>query len=118
MQRFIANAVAAVELSDINTVAVVLAQEPDGSGVRLEIQRSLSFNEQDRRCGQDTYCLCTEHGATWYGGVRSWTLGPNSLEIMLEPRAAEALGVQGGFVVDFAPEHLPILKERLQKILG
>jgi hypothetical protein len=118
MRRFKAKAVAPVELPDLNTFAVVLAEEPDGSGARLEIQKSLSFDEQDRRLGLDTYCLCTEEGATYYGGVTSWTLTQDSLEVRLDAQAAKALGVQGGFVVNFATENLPILKEGLQKVLG
>lgn len=118
MRRFKAKTLTAVALPDINTFAVVLAEGPDGSGVRLEIQKSLSFDEQDRRYGQDTYCLCTEEGATYYGGVTSWTLTQDSLEVRLDATAAEALGVEGGFVVDFAPESLPALKEGLERILG
>jgi hypothetical protein len=118
MRRFKAKVLTAVELPDINTFAVVLAEEPDGSGVRLEIQKSLSFDEKDRRYGQDTYCLCTEEGATHYGGVTSWALSQDSLEVRLDAKAAEALGVEDGFVVDFAPESLPALKEGLERVLG
>ena len=118
MHRFNAKALSAAELSDIDTFAVVLAEELDGSGARLELQRSLSFDEQDQRHGQDTYCLCTEQGATHYGGVTSWTLTQDSLQILLDTKAAEALGVEGGFVVDFAPENLPVLEEGLKRVLG
>jgi hypothetical protein len=61
MRRFRANAVAAVELPELETFAVVLAEEPDG-GERLELQKAFSFDEQDRRLGMDTYCLSTETG--------------------------------------------------------
>ena len=118
MKIFKAKALTAVELPDINTFVVVLAEETDGSGMRLEIQKSLSFDEQDRRCGLDTYCLSTEEGTTYYGGVTSWTLTKGSLEIWLDAEAAEALGVEGGFVVHFAPESLPALKEGLGRVLG
>jgi hypothetical protein len=117
MRRFKAKTLAAVALPDLNTFTVVLAEESDGSGKRLEIQTSLLFDEQDRQCGQDTYCLCTEEGATYYGGVTSWTLTQNSLQVCLDAKAAETLGVDGGFIVNFAPESLPTLKEGLERTL-
>ncbi|WP_437577609.1 Imm10 family immunity protein [Sorangium sp. So ce887] len=104
MRRFEARTLASGEHPDINTFVVILAEHADGSGARLEIQKPLSSDEQDRRLGLDTYCLCTEEGATHYGGVMSWTLTQSSLKILLDAKAAEALGVEGGFVVDFAPE--------------
>jgi hypothetical protein len=118
MRRFKAKEVAAVELSDLNTFAVVLAEGPDGNGSRLEIQRALSFDGQDRQLGLDTYCLCTEDGATHYGGVTSWTLNQSVLEVRLDTKAATALGVEGGFVVDFPPERLPTLKDGLERVFG
>lgn len=118
MRKFKAKAVAAVELPDLNTFVVVLAEEPDESGARLEIQKSLSLDEQDRKLGLDTYCLCTEDGATYYGGITSWVLTQGSLEVQLDAEAAETLGVEGGFVVDFEPESLPALKEGLERVLG
>lgn len=118
MRRFKAKAVAALELPDLDMFAVVLAEEPDGSGSRLEIQKALSFDEQDRRLGLDTYCLCTEEGATHYGGVTSWILTGDSLEVRLDAKAAKTLGVEDGFVVNFAAESLPGLRDGLRRILG
>jgi len=116
MRRFRANAVAAVELPELETFAVVLAEEPDG-GERLELQKALVFDEQDPRLGMNTYCLSTDTG-TVYGGVVSWTLTGNSLELRLDARAAAALGVDGGFQVDLPPEHLRMLHEGLERVLG
>ena len=118
MREFKANALTAAELRELNTFLVAFAAEPDGGGMRLEIQKSLSFDEQDRHHGLDTYCLCTEEGATYYGGVTSWTLTQNSLEIRLDACAAEALGVEGGFVVFFAPEDLPVVQEGLKRVFS
>jgi hypothetical protein len=117
MRRFKACAVAAQEHRDINTFAVVLAEDRDGSGARLELQKALSVDEQDRRFEMDTYCLCTEDGATVYGGVESWTLSSNLLVINLNAQATESLGVQG-FAVSFAAEEFALLKEALSKVLG
>lgn len=89
-----------------------------GGGLRLEMQRSLSSDEQDRRLGLDTYCLCTEDGATHYGGVTSWSLTPGSLEIRIDAEAEEAFAVGGGFVVDFSPENTGVLQVGLKRVLG
>ncbi|WP_434048947.1 MULTISPECIES: Imm10 family immunity protein [Sorangium] len=62
------------EHSDVNAFMAILAEHPDGSGTRLEIQKPLSSDEQDRRLGLDTRCLCTEEVATRHGGVMHWTL--------------------------------------------
>lgn len=118
MRRFRARAVAAMELPDLNTFAVVLAEEPDGSGLRLEIQKSLSPDEQDRQLGLDTYCLCTEDGVTHYGGVTSWSLTQGSLRILLDAKAEEVFGVEGGFVVDFPSESTAALQRGLKVVFG
>jgi hypothetical protein len=108
---------AAQELHDLNAFVVVLAEDPDGSGARLELQKALSFDEQDRMLGMDTYCLCTEAGAACYGGVTAWTVGPNALEIRLDADAAETLGTPG-FAIDFPPEEYTALRDGLARVLG
>ncbi|NBD10443.1 MULTISPECIES: Imm10 family immunity protein [Corallococcus] len=118
MRRFHADAVSADEMQDINTYAVVLAERHDGTGMRLEIQKALSFDEQDRANGMDTYCLCTESGACHYGGVTKWRVGENSIEVQLDEQASNALGVDGGFHVEVSGQYLPTLREVLQRLLG
>jgi Immunity protein 10 len=66
---FDASAVAFVR-DDLNAQYLVLAEHADGSGRRLEVQRSLRVDAQDHSLGMDTYCLVTEDQATHYGGVR------------------------------------------------
>lgn len=90
--RFTARAVAAEELPDLETFAVVLAEHEDGSGLRLELQRSLT---DDADPGLDTYCLCTEDGACHYGGVASWSFTGRVLTLALDARAAAVFGVAG-----------------------
>ena len=92
-QSFTARVLSANVFKDLNAFVVCLAERQDGSGRRLELQRALSFDEQDRQCGMDTYCLSTESGASHYGGVRSWRLTQGVLTIELEIEAAEALGM-------------------------
>lgn len=118
MRRFRANAVAATELAGMNVYAVVVAENEDGSGACLEVQRALSFDEQDRSLGQDTYCLHIETGATHYGGVTSWVVTPNRLEVLLDADAAAALDVREGFSVAIKPEHVLMLQEGLSRVVG
>jgi immunity protein 10 of polymorphic toxin system len=119
MVRFQARAVSATELPDLEVFVVVLAEEPSGGGARLELQRALSFDEQDEELGLNTYCLSTEQGATHYGGVVSWTLTSNSLEVVLNGSAGECLGAGKGFFVELEadPEALAALKQGLERVL-
>ena len=72
--------------------ALVIAELPDGSGDRFEVQRSRTFDEQDRTLGMDTYCLVMDSGATHYGGVIGWQVDEaNVLRLTLDDRAATAL---------------------------
>ncbi|MBN8228923.1 hypothetical protein JYK02_15545 [Corallococcus macrosporus] len=118
MRRFHAAAVSVEEMQDINTYAVVLSERHDGTGIRLEIQKALSFDDQDRASGMDTYCLCTESGACHHGGVTRWMAGENSIEVSLDEQASSALGVDGGFHVEVSAHYLPILRVALQRLLG
>ena len=93
MSSFVATAGAAEEFEDLETFVVVLAEKPDGDGARLEIQRGLTVDPQDEALGMDTYCLCTQTGATHYGGVQSWRLSDDCLQIFLDDAAASKLGL-------------------------
>ena len=80
---------------ELGAAYLVLAEDDDGGGRRLEIQRSLAPDEQDRALGMDTYCLLDESGATHYGGIGAWRLGGGRLEIELTPSATSVLGTDG-----------------------
>jgi Immunity protein 10 len=95
MTEFVARAAAAWRDDDLGFDAFAAAENEDGSGARLDLQRGFEFDDQDRRLGLDTYCLVTEDGAVHYGGVRDWSLHGNSLEITLTRKAAQVLGVDG-----------------------
>jgi hypothetical protein len=117
MRTFRATAVAAEEITEANTYVVMLAERED-DGARLEIQKALVFDDEDRASGEDTYCLCTEDGATHYGGIASWSVSSNSLTLQLEPEAAEELGVDGGFLIEFPPDKSSLVQEALQRAVG
>ncbi len=93
MSSFVATAGTAEELEDLETFVVVLAEMLDGDGARLEIQRGLTIDPRDEALGENTYCLCTQTGATFYGGVQSWRLDNGFLLICLDELAALTLGV-------------------------
>ena len=86
MLQFTARAVTAEEIEGAVFI-VALAEGEDGDGVHLLLQRANTFDDDDRRSGMDTYCLSTEDGATHYGGVASWTISQNRLELRLTDRA-------------------------------
>jgi hypothetical protein len=120
MIAFTATGVAATSLSHLNSQVVVLAENPDGDGQRLEISRSLAHTEQDRDLGQDTYCLSTQTGATVYGGVRSYVLDDSTLTMRLDPRARDVLGVPGEFSIRLEADAATIesVRSALLSILG
>jgi hypothetical protein len=81
---------------------VVVAERVDAGGRRVEISLAWEFTEQDVALGHDAYSLSTEDGSTVYGGVTDWRADENRLVIHLDARAAQALGVDGGFDVDLS----------------
>lgn len=117
MKKFEAKAVSVMEDRELNTFFVILAEESDGDGSRLEIQKALSFDEQDKDNGMDTYCICTETGEACYGGIAFWDLSENRLEIKLESDAAEILGEEG-YLVRFKSAYKKILQNGLLRILS
>jgi hypothetical protein len=89
---FVASAVAFERADDLNAQYLVLAEHADGSGRRLEVQRSLRVDEQDRSLGMDTYCLVTEEQATHYGGVLDWRIEGSTLHVDLTEEADRVIG--------------------------
>lgn len=103
--ELVARAAAFLRDEDENFEALVMAEQPDGDGESLEIQRALAFDSQDRRLGQDTHCLVVTNGPTHYGGVQSWRITQQgALELWLSSTAAEALGIDRDITVRFAGE--------------
>jgi hypothetical protein len=103
MERLTVRLIAFDEVPEDDYMVLAFAEETDGSGDQLMIQRSLSAaDEQDRQLGMDTYCLVTASQATHYGGVTSWELRGKELIIQLQADAARVLGVEGGFILQLA----------------
>lgn len=120
MEELTVRAVAFETLEDLNTFGVFLAENQDGTGERLEIQRALEFDEQDHDLGMDTYCLCVSSGATHYGGVASYHIEGEYLTMHLEDEAAASLGVDNGirFKLEVPSETVQRLAPALTRALG
>lgn len=78
-------------LEEVETFAVILGDHPDEPQEWLELQRSLSEDEQDEEIGMDTYCLVRSGGAVHYGGVRACHLKRHTLTLHLDNEAAAVL---------------------------
>ena len=112
--------VVAEQIDDLNAYVLILYERLDGSGERIELQRALSFDEQDRTLGMDTYCVCVASGATHYGGVRSWDLSGNRLAFEFSVPAAAALGIEANLSVELpdSSEAIATVREGLLRIFA
>jgi hypothetical protein len=100
-----------------DALLVVLGAEKDGGGERVEISRSVSFDEQDRALKLDTYCIATHDGATHYGGIAAWSVESGFVTLQLTPEACRVLGVDGGFEIGVPRESTDSLREWLARII-
>lgn len=69
---FTARFAALERVEELNTWVLVLAENADGSGARIEFQRSIVTDGQDALLEMEEYCVCLADGATHYG---VWELG-------------------------------------------
>ena len=93
MQTFIVQAISVNELTDVETFLVGMYDNAEMPGEYFEIQKSLTFDEQDYELGMNTYCIVLSNGATHYGGIESCVLQGNLLNIGLLVTAAQTLGI-------------------------
>lgn len=112
------NAYAFALSKDEDVQAMVLAEREDGSGQRLEIQRHLAPNDQDRGLGHDTYALADDRGAVHYGGIETWAIQDDLLEIRLNKETSDALGVHGGYRIRLKAIEAAAVVNGLQTIVG
>jgi hypothetical protein len=97
---FVVRQVAVETYEDLNAEAVAISESiEEGDYMVLTFQRGLSYDDQDRNLGMDTYCVSDERGATSYGCVVSWVIADHVLHLVLTARGAASLGV---------PEHLTL----------
>jgi hypothetical protein len=113
MKQFQVQSASVQTIQEHNAFVIVLAENPDGTGARIEIQKSLVLDEQDHATGMNTYCLSDDSGACHYGGVVSWELFDACwLRLDLDGPAARALDVQNGFLLNLQIEHEQIAHVR------
>ena len=106
--------VAWLEDPDLNYA--MLAFEDEASGDFFAIQRSLTFTEQDRSLGMDTYCLvCGE--ATHYGGLDSFDVDEGQLRMRLSPAAAYALEIPLVIEISVNPPQAATIRRRLPGLI-
>jgi hypothetical protein len=98
-------------------IGVLMAEGESGEGARVELERSITFDDQDRALGQDTHCLGLHTGASVYGGVTGWALTPGRLTLELSKEAIEALDVGAELTMDFDAQLVDDLEEWLAKVL-
>jgi immunity protein 10 of polymorphic toxin system len=101
---------------DLRVEMLVLAERADGSGQRLELQRSLHPDEQDRALRLDTYCIVRDGHATHYGGVARWGLSDATLVVTLDRAAEAALGTRE-FVIGIPPSEQDAIDAALRTLL-
>jgi Immunity protein 10 len=70
----------------------------------LLFSQSDTVDEQDSFLGMDTYCVSTDSGATFYGGVESAKVNATELAVRFTPEAAETLGVPRDLLLQFEDE--------------
>lgn len=95
--ELVVHGVAFEEVGDPPVSVASAAEGADGSGFRLEFQLASVFDEQDRRTGMDTYCVCTSEGAAHYGGVVAVAFEEAAIKFDLDADAAASLDVPEKF---------------------
>jgi len=110
-----ANAVGVDDSDDCLTLG--FAEESDGSGPALVLQRAREFAEKDVKAGTATYCLTTDTQTTTYGGIESWQLAEGWLKLKLSTKAAEDLGCDSDLIIQFAPIHTDAVRTAFDRIV-
>ena len=78
---------------ELNYEAVVLADDQDAPKRQVEIQQSLTHDEQDRVQGMDSHCVVLPSGATAYGCLEGIKLSRDQLELRFRQESVAALGL-------------------------
>ncbi|MDA0171911.1 Imm10 family immunity protein [Solirubrobacter taibaiensis] len=116
-RTFTARAVAFWVDEKLNFKALAMAEE-EHSGERLDIQRALVDDEQDRELGQDTYCLVDEYATVIYGGITRWELENGELRLDLTAEASQVLDAGVGYTI-LVPDldHQTVIRDALPELL-
>lgn len=74
--------------------AETLAFADDELGEVISLQRSLVFDEQDKRLGHDTHCLVLADGRCEYGAVQAVSSFEGHIVLHLTADGARSLGLE------------------------
>jgi len=108
------------ELPDLNVFVVVLAEDPMETGRRIELQRALDPDQQDKDQAMDTYCVSTSWGPSCYGGIEAIVLEGRNLTIVFQQKAANVLELPVKLVLDLVIDEpaLVTLRAGLKRIFS
>ena len=95
-----------------------IAEQPDSSGWNLIFLRGASATDKTRVADADTYCICTESGASAYGGIVKWGIDGKQLSITLDAQTSGDLGVAPSMTIELPPDQVDSLKTALGQILA
>lgn len=118
--ELVARVARVTDVGDPPVLVAALAEAEDGSGFGLMFQLASVFDEQDRKLGMDTYCICTSDGATHYGGVVRIRQTPQGIQIDITDSAARRLSAPSRFHVRMAvpPTARAEFWDALRRVVG
>ena len=96
----------AVGVDDTDGMTLGFAEEADGGGPALILQRNA-----------DGYSLATDTDTQTSGGIETWQLAEGWLKLKLTATAAEQLGVHADVIIQFAPIHTDTVRTALARIV-
>lgn len=100
---FTAHDVSVESSPELGVKIVGLAEQSTGDpGECLLFQRALTFTQQDRELGMDTYAVSNRWGATSYGTVERYRVTEHVLELSLTPDGARDLGLPQRVEIELA----------------
>lgn len=117
--RFVVREAAVALRAAENALVVGLSEGVGGAGQTLLFQVALSFDEQDRSLGMDTYSVTNASGATVYGGVTHCVLTGDLLTLRFDAASALALGSAAVCHLQLAVDAASVaaLREGLRRVL-
>jgi hypothetical protein len=111
---------AAVEDPETDAFIVGLAERADGGGRNLIFQCTLDPAHPADPADVDGYCLTDEVGATVYGGVLTWSIDADTLNLTLESEAAATLGLAtvSTFPLGIPPADIATVSAGMSRVLA
>lgn len=104
--------------SDEGCVLIVIADNDEYPGTWIELQKSLGQDDpQNNDLGMDSYCVVTDTGATFYGGITACLLANDTLHLTLSQEATQLLGVERYMIrLAISDQERELLRQGLEMI--